>query len=122
MPTASPFRFPGVDGQVHYSEGLDVGYRWYDAQHVTPLFPFGYGLSYTSFRFSHLTVTPEIGRQPRLRSRQLTAGQGAAAGHGDGSRSRTRAPCAAATWPSSTSAIRRSAGEPPRQLEGLPAA
>jgi hypothetical protein len=58
MPTASPAQFPGVAGKVDYSEGLDVGYRWYDAKHVTPLFPFGYGLSYTTFGFSHLTVTP----------------------------------------------------------------
>ncbi len=58
IPTASPSQFPGVGGRVDYSEGLDVGYRWYDAKHVTPLFPFGYGLSYTSFGFSHLTVTP----------------------------------------------------------------
>ena len=58
IPTASATQFPGVGGRVDYSEGLDVGYRWYDARHVTPLFPFGYGLSYTSFRFSHLRVTP----------------------------------------------------------------
>jgi beta-glucosidase len=58
IPTASRARFPGVAGKVDYSEGLDVGYRWYDAKHVTPLFPFGYGLSYTSFGFSDLTVTP----------------------------------------------------------------
>jgi beta-glucosidase len=57
-PTASPAQFPGVGGKIDYSEGLEVGYRWYDAKHVKPLFPFGYGLSYTSFSFSHLTVTP----------------------------------------------------------------
>ena len=68
IPTASPAQFPGVDGRVDYSEGLDVGYRWYDAKHVTPLFPFGYGLSYTSFSFSHLTVTPKSVDQPCVRA------------------------------------------------------
>jgi beta-glucosidase len=37
---------------------LLVGYRWYDAKGITPLFPFGFGLSYTTFSFSNLTVTP----------------------------------------------------------------
>ena len=54
--TASAARFPGVNGQVQYSENLDVGYRAYDQNNVTPLFPFGYGLSYTSFRYSNLQV------------------------------------------------------------------
>jgi beta-glucosidase len=58
VPAASPSQFPGINGQVNYSEGLQVGYRWYDANDVTPLFPFGFGLSYTSFRFSRLRVTP----------------------------------------------------------------
>ncbi|MFF8507401.1 beta-glucosidase [Streptomyces sp. NPDC015492] len=51
-----PHRYPGVDGKETYSEGLDVGYRWYDRTGVAPLFPFGYGLSYTTFAYSDLSV------------------------------------------------------------------
>ncbi|WP_412731053.1 glycoside hydrolase family 3 C-terminal domain-containing protein [Dyella aluminiiresistens] len=59
VPASTQAQWPGVDGKVEYSEGLQVGYRWYDAKHVKPLFAFGSGLSYTSFKFSHLHVTPE---------------------------------------------------------------
>ncbi|MGZ4681139.1 MAG: glycoside hydrolase family 3 C-terminal domain-containing protein, partial [Acidimicrobiales bacterium] len=41
--------FPGEDGEVRYGEGLLVGYRWYDTRLVPTLFPFGHGLSYSSF-------------------------------------------------------------------------
>lgn len=58
VPASTPAQWPGVNGQVHYSEGVDVGYRWYDAKAIAPLFPFGYGLSYTRFAFSRIRVRP----------------------------------------------------------------
>jgi beta-glucosidase len=58
VPAASRHRFPGVNGKVRYAEGVDVGYRWYDAKGIRPLFPFGFGLSYTTFAYRGLRVTP----------------------------------------------------------------
>jgi beta-glucosidase len=57
-PVSTKAQFPGAGGKVEYSEGLNVGYRGYDAEGIQTLFPFGYGLSYTSFKFSGLKVTP----------------------------------------------------------------
>jgi len=61
VPASTPRQFPGVNGRVHYSEGINVGYRWYDAKNITPMFPFGYGLSYTTFGFSKLKIAPGKG-------------------------------------------------------------
>jgi beta-glucosidase len=58
VPAHTTAQWPGSNGKVLYSEGLQVGYRWYDAQNLTPLFPFGYGLSYTTFDYHDLVVTP----------------------------------------------------------------
>ncbi len=52
IPTAGdPEKYPGVAENVKYKEGVLVGYRWYDANRIAPAFPFGYGLSYTRFRY-----------------------------------------------------------------------
>jgi beta-glucosidase len=52
-------RFPFTQkDQVDYAEGVFVGYRWFDRQGIEPLFPFGFGLSYTKFKYDHLRVLP----------------------------------------------------------------
>jgi beta-glucosidase len=58
VPTQTTLEYPGDGTNVYYDEGILVGYRWYDATGQQPLFPFGYGLSYTTFSFSHLQTTP----------------------------------------------------------------
>ncbi|GAA0954399.1 beta-glucosidase family protein [Virgisporangium aurantiacum] len=88
LPTAGdPTRYPGTfsDGstvrapgnteprQVSYSEGLAVGYRWYDSRNIEPLFPFGHGLTYTTFAYDRLDVS--YGRDLRIRFRVTNTGR-----------------------------------------------
>jgi beta-glucosidase len=66
LPTTFPRRlpdnptylnYPGENGQVLYGEGLFIGYRYYDKKDIAPLFPFGYGLSYTTFAYRNLELS-----------------------------------------------------------------
>jgi beta-glucosidase len=55
-PGAEAESYPGVNGVADYKEGIFVGYRWYDQHRQKPLFPFGFGLSYTNFQYSSLNL------------------------------------------------------------------
>ena len=105
VPASSPQQWPGVNGQVQYAEGVLVGYRWYDAKQIAPLFPFGYGLSYTTFSFSNLSVAP----QPASDSSTITVDADVA---NTGSRAGAEVVQLYLGDPAAT-------GEPPRQLEGF---
>lgn len=95
--------YPGLNGNVIYSEGLEVGYRWYDARHIEPLFPFGFGLSYTTFRFTHLTISPENAKgEVRVGLTVTNTG-----------------PVGGAEVAQVYAADPASAGEPPHQLKGF---
>jgi beta-glucosidase len=61
VPANTTAQYPGVNGTAHYSEGVFVGYRHYDHSRITPLFPFGFGLSYTTFSYANLKVTKGSG-------------------------------------------------------------
>ena len=59
--------YPGTNGTVTYAEGLLVGYRWFDAKNIEPQFPFGFGLSYTTFKYSNLKlIEPAAARTGQL--------------------------------------------------------
>ena len=79
-------RHPGVDEgdgypTIRYSEGLEMGYRWFQSQGIRPLFPFGFGLSYTSFELDDVRVSEELtdGTHPLVVSATVT-NTGSAAG------------------------------------------
>ncbi len=69
--------YPGENGKVLYGEGIFIGYRYYDTKRIAPLFPFGHGLSYTTFAYSDLTLSTE-----RVEPGERTDGDGGGAQRG----------------------------------------
>ena len=57
--TPTAINFPGEYGKVNYGEGIFVGYRYYDYKGIEPLYPFGYGLSYSKFSIEETELTEE---------------------------------------------------------------
>ncbi len=60
--TPAYINFPGGNGEVHYGEGLFIGYRYYDAKKLMAQFPFGFGLSYTHFGYSNMSCSTDTFR------------------------------------------------------------
>ncbi len=103
VPASTAAQWTGTNGTVQYSEGVDVGYRWYDSHGLTPMFPFGFGLSYTSFSFSNL----QVGTLPQGGAATVTATV-----TNTGTRAGADVAQLYVTDPAAS-------GEPPRQLEGF---
>ena len=121
VPASTPGEFPGTGGQVLYSEGVNVGYRYYDANNKTPLFPFGYGLSYTHFAFGRLSVTPQ-----HVRNDSSDPGATGCRCNGQSGNLVTVSATVTNTGPVAGSDVAQlylgdpaAAGEPPRQLKGF---
>jgi beta-glucosidase len=73
--------FPGENHEVRYGEGLLIGYRWYDAHELEVAYPFGHGLSYTSFEYSQLrAAVADDGPEPRVEVSVTVTNTGACAG------------------------------------------
>src|SRR3954447_10682654 len=80
-----PERYPGTDEGagypvIRYSEGLEIGYRWYQAQDIEPLFGFGFGLSYTTFEITDVSVDAPDGANAPVTVTASVANTGTVAG------------------------------------------
>ncbi len=101
-PATKADEYPGDGKNANYSEGVFVGYRWYDAKDQVPMFPFGYGLSYTTFAIGGGRVEHKSGNEASVRVRVTNSGK------------RTGAEVVQLYV-----AFPKEAAEPPRQLKGF---
>jgi beta-glucosidase len=108
LPTAGDTnKYPGdASGDVHYDEGVLMGYRWFDAKKLAPAYPFGFGLSYTSFRYGPLSVTPAADGSTSAKVSFTVTNTGSRAG--------TEVPQLYLSLPQPSAAV----VQPPRQLKG----
>eukprot|EP01060_Flectonema_neradi_P024712 TRINITY_DN335_c16_g1_i1.p1 TRINITY_DN335_c16_g1~~TRINITY_DN335_c16_g1_i1.p1 ORF type:complete len:672 (+),score=131.14 TRINITY_DN335_c16_g1_i1:45-2060(+) len=97
----TPSQYPGINKHSNYSERLNVGYRWYNTHSVVPKYPFGHGMSYTTFAYSNMTVHSDT-------DDEVVCFNVANTGH----RSGKEVPQMYLTFPVSS-------GEPPSQLKGF---
>jgi beta-glucosidase len=110
IPTAgSPRRYPGVNNEEYYKEGVFVGYRWYDQHNLKPAFPFGFGQSYTTFRYGDLRVLPSAGGRSTIANVRFQVAN-------TGSREGKAVPQLYLGLPS-----KRELPEPPKELKGFEA-
>ena len=108
LPANTPGQYPGAGLVVHYSEGILVGYRWFDAKKIEPLYPFGYGLSYTTFAYRNLKLSTGNSTiaDPKLTVEFDVANTGSLAG--------AEVAQVYVSWPGKTDVP-----QPPRQLKGF---
>ena len=102
-----PTAYPGA-ADVHYKEGVFVGYRWFDAQNLTPAYPFGFGLSYTTFGFSRLNIALSKPGSPTVATVSVKVTN-------TGTRPGFAVPQLYVGLPSPSAAVQ----QPPRQLKGF---
>jgi len=101
FPLNTTIQYPGIDKETNYTERLEVGYRWFDSNNIEPLFPFGHGLSYSSFNYSNLIIS---GTSGQLDIAFVLTNTGSMAG---------------ADIPQIYIGYPSSAGEPPKNLKGF---
>ncbi len=101
-PATKPEEYPGDGKNANYSEGVFVGYRWYDAKNETPLFPFGFGQSYTTFQYGAGSVSKKAKADTTVSVRVTNSGK----------REGTEVVQLYVGFPGD-------AGEPPKQLKGF---